>query len=182
MPRKAATPSENLSLALANLREYADINKLNNVQDWYEKAKLKDAIDRVPRTRLNKLNNNIYELISIICETKEPIHPWLFKKQLPNGYWHSKENRSSYMLWLQSELGIDNHSEMAEVTGKDLKQNYGGGIISVMPINELLRESFPELEISGKRPTGPKKKTPEENLIKRSETLRACEKTKNNES
>ena len=164
MAGKALTPSENLSLALKNLKNYADVNKLYGVKDWYKKAKLKDAIDRVPRTRLNKLNHNIYELISMIYEGREPVHPWLFKKQLPNRYWQSKENRSSYMLWLKNELGIDNDLEMAEVTGKDLKQNYGGGIIHIMPINELLRESFPDLQISGKRPTGSKKRTPEENL------------------
>jgi hypothetical protein len=160
---KAKTDQENLEIALTRVQEYAQDKGLVDLEDWYANAILRDLINKISRPRLASLQLTIFELISI-SRGGEKVLPWCFKGQLPNNFWRSKSNRNAYMLWLKDRLGIDEDKDVVRITGKILKANYGGGIIHVKTLNELISEAFPGIALEQVRKRGPKRKSAHEAL------------------
>ena len=160
---KAKTDQENLEIALTRVQEYAQDKGLVDLEDWYANAILRDLINKISRPRLASLQLTIFELIGISLGG-EKVFPWCFKNQLPNNFWHSKSNRNAYMLWLKDRLGIDEDKDMVRITGKILKANYGGGIIHIKTLNELISEAFPGIVLEQVRKRGPRQKSAHEAL------------------
>ena len=55
--------------------------------------------------------------------------PWKFII-VANKYWKEKENQKLYADWLGKKLGYKTEEDWYKITGKDFRNNYGGGLLA----------------------------------------------------
>ena len=53
---------------------------------------------------------------------------WKFK-MVPRGYWKDIKHHKEYMEWLKQELGYTTPEDWYKISGKDIKNNYGSGLL-----------------------------------------------------
>ncbi|MFT4557693.1 MAG: hypothetical protein ACI92S_003066 [Planctomycetaceae bacterium] len=74
--------------------------------------------------------------------------PWRLGRA-PLGYWHSVENRRTYMDWLSLQLGFSKREDWYAISRPSFKQNYGAGLLmnhyGDTPSRAVM-ECFPDFE------------------------------------
>jgi hypothetical protein len=69
---------------------------------------------------------------------------WMFDKT-PKGFWHEREHRKRYMIWLGKRLRFKSKEDWYSLTGDDFNANYGNQLLKLYhgsPI-AVLKECFP---------------------------------------
>ena len=73
-------------------------------------------------------NSSSIELVTSIY----PDYNWIIWKFkfVTNNYWKNKENHTKYIEWLGKGLGYTTMEDWYKISQKDLKNNYGGGLLN----------------------------------------------------
>ena len=116
-------------------------------EDWY-KITVKQIQDNYGRGLLGGYyDDSPIQFIRKIFPEYEWLE-WKFKT-CPRGFWQIIENRKRYMDWLGNKLGYDKQEDWYRITGKQIHDNYGGGLLVGYYYDspsQLINTMFPEYE------------------------------------
>jgi len=115
-------------------------------EDWY-KITTKTICGNGGRGLLEYYNNSSIQLIKTIFPEYEWLE-WEFNST-PNGFWAVIENQKRYTDWLGNQLGYNRQEDWYLITGKQIHDNDGSGLLSHYyndsPI-QFVKTMFPEYE------------------------------------
>ena len=97
------------------------------MEDWYN-ISVKSIHNNYGCGLLRYYNGSNIELVTSMY----PEHNWIIWKfkYVTNNYWQNKENHTKYIEWLGKELGYTTMEDWYKISQKDLKNNYGGGLLN----------------------------------------------------
>ena len=116
-------------------------------EDWY-KITIKDIVNNYGKCLVcHHMSKGIYGLIKSIYPDYNWL-PWKFNK-MSNNSWKDPDLQKDYMNWLGKELGYTTMDDWYKISSKDIKNNYGSGLLSTYyngsPI-KLVIEMYPNYE------------------------------------
>lgn len=99
---------------------------LKRMEDWY-KVTWKEIQDNGGTHLLRKYGSSPSELIQKVY----PEYPWVSQRlqTFPKGYWNSEENQKDFLDWLGKKLGFVKVEDWYTITGKEIKEKGGSGLI-----------------------------------------------------
>jgi len=117
-----------------------------NMDDWY-KINVKDIRDNYGGGLLaDKYSDSPFVFLKSVFPQVEWV-PWKRAKTTQN-FWNNKDNVRHYVYWLGKILGYENMIDWYKINVKDIRDNYGGGLLSKYNSSPLmiLKSVFPDTE------------------------------------
>ncbi|MEO2017892.1 MAG: hypothetical protein ABGZ53_26370 [Fuerstiella sp.] len=74
--------------------------------------------------------------------------PWL-DSRVPNGFWHERRNRVTYMNWLGTKLGYMRREDWYQIRNRDFRLNSGGTVLDRFygsSVLEAMRDLVPNYD------------------------------------
>jgi hypothetical protein len=138
---KPRTIEEARSEALSRLRSYAKSHGLRTLDDWYH-VSLSKVYSLLSSTVQTAFGGDTQAAIQALFP-KETVYPFKFPMS-PMGLWTDPANRTAYILWLAKELKLQTQTDWYNATRKQIRDNYGSGLLQSFTLLELLQETYPD--------------------------------------
>ena len=117
------------------------------IEDWY-KITGKDFLHNYGSSLLrNQYNNRVQRIISTLYQEIDWL-PWKFRLS-PMNYWNDIQNQKNFMEWLFNKLGYTRMEDWYKITGEDIRDNYGSGLLSNQYENspqKMVKGIYPEID------------------------------------